>query len=144
MLIYAWKRASRFHECVVLTWWRHQMEPFSGLLAFCAGIHRWPVNFPHKDQWRGALRFSLICTCINGWINIREAGDLRRHHAHYDVIVMGNTPQSWYVNLTWTGFVITLPNVTRCSIPYCKNSSRTWIRLWINKITGELYIAYRI
>ena len=25
---------------------------------------------------------------INGWINNREAGDLRRHRAHYDVIVM--------------------------------------------------------
>ena len=25
---------------------------------------------------------------INGWVNNREAGDLRRHHAHYDVIVM--------------------------------------------------------
>ena len=24
----------------------------------------------------------------NGWVNNREAGDLRRHHAHYDVIVM--------------------------------------------------------
>ena len=25
---------------------------------------------------------------INGWVNIREAGDLRRHRVHYDVIVM--------------------------------------------------------
>ena len=24
----------------------------------------------------------------NGWVNIREAGDLRRHRAHYDVIVI--------------------------------------------------------
>ena len=24
----------------------------------------------------------------NGWVNNHEAGDLRRHHAHYDVIVM--------------------------------------------------------
>ena len=33
--------------------------------------------------------FSLICAWLNGWINKREAGDLRRHRAHYDVIVMG-------------------------------------------------------
>ena len=26
------------------------------------GIHRFPVNSPHKGQWRGALVFSLICT----------------------------------------------------------------------------------
>ena len=25
---------------------------------------------------------------INGWVNIREAGDWRRHRSHYDVIVM--------------------------------------------------------
>ena len=24
-----------------------------------------------------------------GWVNNGEAGDLRRHRAHYDVIVMG-------------------------------------------------------
>ena len=53
------------------------------------GIHRSPVNSPHKDQWRGALMFSLICVWINGWVNNREAGDLRRYRAHYDVTVMG-------------------------------------------------------
>ena len=47
-----------------------------------------PVNSPHKGQWRGALVFTLICARINGWVNNREAGDLRRHRAHYDVIIM--------------------------------------------------------
>ena len=42
----------------------------------------------HKGQWRGALMFSLICTRINGWVNNGDAGDLRRHRAHYDVTVM--------------------------------------------------------
>ena len=32
--------------------------------------------------------FSLICARINGWVNNVEAGDLRRHRVHYDVIVM--------------------------------------------------------
>ena len=32
--------------------------------------------------------FSLICVWINGWVNNREAGDLRRYRGHYDVIVM--------------------------------------------------------
>ena len=40
------------------------------------------------DNWRGVLMFSLICAWINSWVNNREAGDLRRHRAHYDVIVM--------------------------------------------------------
>ena len=47
-----------------------------------------PVNSPHKGQWRGALMFSLICVWMNGWVNNREAGDLIRHRAHYDAIVM--------------------------------------------------------
>ena len=47
-----------------------------------------PVNSPHKGQWRGALIFTLICARINGRLNNREAGDLRRHRAHYDEIVM--------------------------------------------------------
>ena len=42
----------------------------------------------HKGQWRGALIFSLICAWINGWVNNRETDDLRRHRAHYDVILM--------------------------------------------------------
>ena len=53
---------------------------------FVRGIHRSPVNSPHKGQWRGALMFSLICAWINVWVNNREAGDMRRHRAHYDVI----------------------------------------------------------
>ena len=60
------------------------METFSALLAICAGNS--PVT--HKDQSRGALMFSLICVWINGWVNNREAGDLRRYRAHYIVIVM--------------------------------------------------------
>ena len=32
--------------------------------------------------------FDLICVWINGWVNNREAGDLKRYRAHYDVIVM--------------------------------------------------------
>ena len=64
------------------------MEKFSVLLAISAGIHQSPVNSPHKGQWREALMFSLICSWLNTWVNNCEAGDLRRHRAHYDVIVM--------------------------------------------------------
>ena len=52
------------------------------------GIHRSLVNSPHKGPWRVVLMFSLICVWINGWVNNREAGDLIRYRAHYDVIVM--------------------------------------------------------
>ena len=69
--------------------WRHQMKTFSALLALCAGNSPVLVNSAHNGQWRGALMFSLICAWINDWANNREAGDLRRHRGHYNVIVMG-------------------------------------------------------
>ena len=55
---------------------------------FARGIHRWPLDSPHKGQCRGALMFSLICAWTNGWVNNRDAGDSRRHRGHYDVTVM--------------------------------------------------------
>ena len=64
--------------------WKH----FSRYWPFVRGIHRSPLISPHKGQWRGAFMFPLICARINGWVNNREAGDLRRHRAHYEVIVM--------------------------------------------------------
>ena len=64
------------------------MKTFSALLAIWAGNSPVPVSSPHKGQWGGALMFSLICAQINGWVNNREAGDLRRHRAHYDCTVM--------------------------------------------------------
>ena len=56
---------------------------------FVRGIHRSPVNSPHKGQWCGALIISLIwATWISGWVNNRDAGDFRRHRSLYDVTVM--------------------------------------------------------
>ena len=64
--------------------WKH----FPRYWPFVRGIHRSTVNCPHKGPWRGALMLSLICVWINGWVNNREAGDLRRYRTHYDVTVM--------------------------------------------------------
>ena len=64
--------------------WKH----FPRNWPFVRRIHRSPVNSPHKGQWHGALMFYVICVWINGWVNNREAGDLRRYRSHYDVIVM--------------------------------------------------------
>ena len=67
--------------------WKH----FPPYWPFVRGIHRSPVNFPHKGQWYGDLMFSMICASINGCVNNCEAGDLRRHRAHYDVDVIKAT-----------------------------------------------------
>ena len=62
--------------------WKH----FPCHWPFVKGIQRWPVDPPHKGQWRGALIFDSTLT--NGWINNRDAGDLKHHCTHYDVTVM--------------------------------------------------------
>ena len=64
--------------------WKH----FPRYWPFVRGIHRSPVNSPHKGRWRGALMFSLVCAWIKGWVNNRGAGDLRRHRANYDATMM--------------------------------------------------------
>ena len=86
----------------LLAWWGWDMmihddvikwKNFPRYWPFVREIHRSPVNSLHKGQWRGALIFSLICVWINGWVNNRETGDLRRHRADYDITVM----KSWWV-----------------------------------------------
>ena len=72
----------KIHDDVIK--WKH----FPRQWPFVRGIHRWSVNSRHKGQWRGALLFCLIGAWIHGWVNNGEAGDLRRHRAHYDVTVM--------------------------------------------------------
>ena len=71
-----------FHDDVIK--WKH----FPRYWPFVRGIHRSPVNSPHKGHWRGAFMFSLICAWINRWVNNSEAGVLRRYRTQYDVIVM--------------------------------------------------------
>ena len=70
------------------SWWRHQMETFFVLLALCKGNPPVTSGFPLQSLWRGALMISLICTWTNSWANNRDAGDLRRHCAHYGAAVM--------------------------------------------------------
>ena len=86
---------SRFHSKVKLNVIEHddaiKWKHFSRYWPFVRGIHRSPVNSSHKGQWRGALIFSLIRAWTNGWVNNRDAGDLRHHRAHYDVTVMKMT-----------------------------------------------------
>ena len=65
------------------------METFSALLAICAGNSPVPGEFPaQRPVTRSFDVFFDLYVWINGWENNREAVDLRRYRAHYDVIVM--------------------------------------------------------
>ena len=106
-----------------ISWWRHEMETFSASLAICAGNSPVPVNSRHKGQWRGALMFSLIRARIDGWVNNGEAGDLRSHCTHYDVMVMSICPSRQWTPLRDSRYCL------RTSIVGCA----VWIRIIIRQ-----------
>ena len=112
---------SIYHDDVIK--WKH----FPGNWPFVRGIHRSPVNFPHKGQWRGALMFSSIYARINDWVNNREAGDLRRQHGHYDVIAM-----SWWHHDVETLFT---SGYTALVISMLLARMSCWTNSWV---TGDL------
>ena len=56
--------------------------------------------------------FSLISAWINGWVNNRKAGDLKRHRAHYDGTVMFaafSLAGVWEDILSFTGSRVPIP-----------------------------------
>ena len=64
------------------------METFSALLAICAGNSPVAGKFPAQRPVTRSFDVFFDLRRINGWVNNREAGDLRRYRAHHDVIVM--------------------------------------------------------
>ena len=100
--------------------WKH----FPRYWPFVRGNHRPPVDSPHKCQWRGALVFSLICAWTNGWGNNRDAGDLRRHRAHYEAIVMlfcPNTQNNIRFNFAFDFFCWKATDTLAVSVAFQKN-----------------------
>ena len=73
----------RAKHVAVETCCRHQMETFSALLALCAGNS--PVTGEFLAQRPVTRSFDVF---FGLRLYKRKAGDLRRHRAHYDVIVM--------------------------------------------------------
>ena len=85
--------------------WKH----FPRYWPFVRGIHRSPVNSLHKGQWRGALVFSFIYIWTNGWVNNRDAGDLRRHRAHCGVTVMKKQTSAYnFVGFDDSSYILVL------------------------------------
>ena len=89
-------------------WWLHQMETFSELLALCVGNSPIIGEFPTQ-------RRSLIWAWINCKVNNREAGDLRRHLAYYDVNIM-----PFLSHTTWLGWPFINQNSSLAHLPLDK------------------------
>ena len=75
----------------------HLCEEFTG--------HR---RFPCTKTSEAELWCFFICAWTYGWVNNREAGDLRRHRAHYDVIVMYSVKCMCYLRLENKAIVVSI------------------------------------
>ena len=78
--------------CILLTWWRHQIESFCALLALCAGNLPVPGKFPSTGEFhpQRPMRRSFevfFNLCLNkrlskqswGWWFEKPSHPLRRH-----------------------------------------------------------------
>ena len=79
-----------FHDDVIK--WKH----FPRHWPFVRGNPRSSVNSPKKACDTELWFFSLISAWTNGWGSNRDAGDVRRHRAHCDVIVMLNQKTNFH------------------------------------------------
>ena len=59
-----------------------------------------PRWIPHTKASDAEL-WCFLWSAINGWVNNREAGDLRRHRGHYDVMVIGHLFQEPISQCAW-------------------------------------------
>ena len=64
------------------------METFSAVLAHCAGNSPVTGEFSSQRPVTGSFDVFFYLRPNKRLSNIPEAGDLRRHRAHYDVSVM--------------------------------------------------------
>ena len=117
-----WHQISIWHDDVIK--WKH----FPRYWPFVRGIHRSPVNSPHKGRWREALMFSLICAWMNDWVNSGEAGDLRSYCTHYVVTVM-NMVYSIFCSMRthWNNNVIILTKCSSSALPDCRHLDEIFV-----------------
>ena len=64
------------------------METFSALLALCAGNSQVIGEFPSQKPVAQSFDVFFDLCLTNGWVNKRQAGDLRHNRAQYDIIVI--------------------------------------------------------
>ena len=94
----------------------HAIKPY----FFCPNAVFWCVNYI-------SCSFCYFCTNsrlrINGWVNNREAGDLRRHRGHYDVNVMFQQRLATPALIWKYGWIITPHIIQRALFLF---HARTW------------------
>ena len=94
------------------------METFSALLALCAGNSPVAVEFPSQRLVTRRFDTFFVLPLNNGWVNNREAGDLGRHRAHYDL----------NCNAVWSWQVHDIESATYCTVYWCMASNLKALR----------------
>ena len=107
-------------------WWRHQIQTFSALLALCAGNSPVTGEFPSQRPVTRSFKVFLLCPWINGWVNNRKAGDLRRRRAHYDITVMVKCVIGAHARVIYQGTVSITHTIQ--NIEKCQNDCSLWER----------------
>ena len=88
IITWRWNGRKPLSEVMIVSArWRHQMKTFSALLDLCARNSPVTGEFPSQMPVTQTVDV-FICAGTNGWVKNRDAGNLRRHRAHYDVTVM--------------------------------------------------------
>ena len=75
----------RSYDCMMTSSNENIFRVTGPLCGEFTGTGEFPAQRPVTRSFR---MFSLICVWVNGWVNNREAGDLRRYRAHYDVTLI--------------------------------------------------------
>ena len=83
---------SRRFRVLMMTSWNGNIFRVTGHLC---GEFTGPRWIPHTKASDAELWCFLWSARISSWVNTREAGDLRRHRGHYDVIVMSSRYHWW-------------------------------------------------
>ena len=109
-----------------ITWfWKIMMTSLDGSI-FCVTGPLWGESSQRASNALvsreiACVDFFIICTRTNGWTYNRDAGDLRRHHAYYDV-----TNDSVYFSLLNCQATV----VTICGLIHSTNwNSQKWKEL---------------
>ena len=95
-----WRQCNVDVFCLVPSWLYHEFSAVhDDVIKWKPFLCYWPLRGKFTGHRQIPLTktngaelwcFLLICAGINSWVNDRDAGDLRRHRAQYDVTVISH------------------------------------------------------
>ena len=135
------------HDDVIT--WKH----FPRYWPFVRGIHRSPMNSPHKGQWRGTLMFLLICALNKrlskqslSWRFKTPPCLLWRQCNEKDRFANRWPYRSVIFDHKWCSWVARLNRKKNKNIPFIKNCQQQKTQrlpLFVSAISHEMYSSLR-